>query len=89
MKNKSPDGAQALYKNCIKQGRIKIMNYIKVTTDEGHISYLNVGTIRYLIEAKNGGTFICTERTKRHDRGAYVQEDIETVYARIQDAKKR
>ena len=65
------------------------MQYIKITTDEGHITYLNVCLIRYLLETDNGGTFICTERTKRHDRGAYVQEDIETVYARIQDAKKR
>ena len=64
------------------------MNYIKVTTEEGDISYLNVCTIRYLIEAKNGGTFICTERTKRHDRGAFVREDIETVYAKIQESKK-
>ena len=64
------------------------MQYIKVTTEKGQIKYLSVCLIRYLIQAKNGGTFICTERTKRYDRGTYVQEDIETVYAKIQESKK-
>ena len=66
------------------------MRYIKVTTEKGQITYLSVCLIRYLIQAKNGGTFICTQKGKRTtDFGIYVKEDIETVYARIQDAKKR
>lgn len=63
------------------------MQYIKVTTDEGHITYLSVYQIRYLFETDKGGTFICTERRKKEDRGFYVQEDIETVYAKIQESR--
>lgn len=65
------------------------MQYIKVTLENGETLYLSVYLIRYLRNAENGGTVICTELRKKSDYGFYVQEDIETVYARIQDAKKR